>query len=88
MIVHKEYKELVENLFKNDENIENRYYEESEIGPDIFHVVFKEEVNGEGYVGWMTWHLIDTYNITKETVRVSIWIDVDTFLDNVFKLAK
>jgi hypothetical protein len=84
MLLHKHYKELVETLFKEDTNIDSSYYEEVDGGPDKFHVVFNEDVNGEGYADFMTWYLLDELKITKSMVVVSIWINVDAILDNVF----
>lgn len=84
MIVHKHCKEPVETLFKEDTNIDSSYYEEVEDGPDKFHVVFNDDVNGEGYAEFMTWYLLDQLKITKNMVVVSIWVNVDAILDNVF----
>lgn len=88
MIAHKEHRELVENLFRDDNNISSSYYEESEEGPDKFHVVVKDEVNEAGYADWMTWHLFDNFKITKKKVIISAWVNLDIFLDNVFNRTK
>jgi hypothetical protein len=78
-------KRKVEKLFKKNPVIENFYYEEITNGPDKLHVIFIEDINEEGYIDWMRCVLTDN-NISDQQVIIANWIDIDQFLDNVFKV--